>query len=139
MVEYGCRASENGFQAGQTAKARQGPLCAVTPCGQARPASRLCENTYARGLSKSAEVCTVKLRIHRIYSCLRRQCVCQEAPGYASFPTGDIEWQLIAKRPLWKPAVSLRMRFSRARSRMRVTNSVARWSSWDSPALRAAS
>jgi len=24
MVEYGCRASENGFQAGQTAKARQG-------------------------------------------------------------------------------------------------------------------
>ena len=31
MYERSGPAAKNGFQAGQTAKARQGPLCAVTP------------------------------------------------------------------------------------------------------------
>src|SRR5581483_953353 len=44
--DCGCGASKNGFQAGQTAKARQGPPCAVTPCGQARPHRNCPKSTF---------------------------------------------------------------------------------------------
>ena len=56
-------AAKDGFQVGQTAKARLGPPCAVTPERTWPPASYQLQNTGGVLLSQSGKVCTRKAYI----------------------------------------------------------------------------
>jgi len=53
--DCGCGASKNGFQAGQTAKARQGPPCAVTPLRTSPPAPQLPKEYLPRAAHQNRE------------------------------------------------------------------------------------
>ena len=65
----GVRARKDGFQTGQTAKARQGPPCAVTPVRTGSPASDRRSVREQVCFRKSVEVCTREGNHRRFENC----------------------------------------------------------------------
>jgi hypothetical protein len=70
----GCAAAKDGFQVGQTAKARLGPPCAVTPVRTWPPVSCHCNNKDEDSIPESARVRRKTLAITHTAPSSRMAC-----------------------------------------------------------------